>query len=184
MPSPTLVVVSGPAGVGKTTFAHNIALLIGCPAICRDEIKEGMVHATPGFEPAVSDPLTMRTLGVFFDVLRMLLEAGVTVVAEAAFQDKVWRPRLEPLTDLCELRIVHLTVDPAIAHQRRVRRLTEVSTRKAHADVSSLQDSSANGAPSHDWFVPVSMPVPSLTVDTTDGYNPSLQDVVAFVDRR
>jgi predicted kinase len=173
---PTLVVVSGPGGVGKTTFAHKIAQVIGCPAICRDEIKEGMVHATPGFQPAVSDPLTMRTLGVFFDVLRLLLEAGVTVVAEAAFQDKVWRPRLEPLTGLCELRIVHLTVDPAVAYERRVRRLADVPTRKAHADVSALQDPGA--------FVRVDLPVPSITVDTTNGYHPSLQEIAAFVDRR
>lgn len=174
---PTLIVVSGPAGVGKTTFAHKIAQVIGCPAICRDEIKEGMVHATPGFRPAVSDPLTMRTLGVFFDVLRLLLEAGVTVVAEAAFQDKIWRPRLEPLTGLCELRIVHLTVDPRIAHERKVRRLAEVPTRKAHADTS------AQALPGPGEFVSVDMPVPSITVDTADGYRPSLQEIEAFVSR-
>jgi predicted ABC-type ATPase len=50
-PVPTLVVVSGPAGAGKTTLAHEIARAVGCPAICRDEIKEGMAHRTPGFVP-------------------------------------------------------------------------------------------------------------------------------------
>jgi adenylate kinase family enzyme len=43
--------VSGPAGSGKTTLAHRLAATIGCPALCRDEIKEGMVAATPGFVP-------------------------------------------------------------------------------------------------------------------------------------
>jgi hypothetical protein len=67
--------------------------VIGCPAICRDEIKEGMVHATPGsFVPGPGDDLTARTLPVFFGVLEMLLRAGVTTVAEAAFQDRIWRP--------------------------------------------------------------------------------------------
>jgi len=46
---PTLVVVSGPPGTGKTTLAHKIAKAVGCPAVCRDEIKEGMMHAAPGF---------------------------------------------------------------------------------------------------------------------------------------
>jgi adenylate kinase family enzyme len=46
---PALIVISGPMGSGKTTLAHKIAESVGCPAICRDEIKEGMVHATPGF---------------------------------------------------------------------------------------------------------------------------------------
>ena len=46
-----LVVVSGPMGSGKTTLAHRLAGSVGCPAICRDEIKEGMVHTAPGSWP-------------------------------------------------------------------------------------------------------------------------------------
>ena len=88
---PTLVVVSGPAGSGKTTLAHTIARAVGCPAICRDEIKEGMVHTAPGFVAGPGDEMTARTLPVFFAVLELLLTAGVTTVAEAAFQDKVSR---------------------------------------------------------------------------------------------
>ena len=54
-----------------------------------------MVHAHRGeFEAASGDPLTQRTFPLFFDVLRLLLEGGVTVVAEAAFQDRLWREGL------------------------------------------------------------------------------------------
>jgi predicted kinase len=101
---PALVVVSGPAGPGKTTLAREIARAAGCPAVSRDEIKEGMALAAPGFTPGEGDELTVRALPVFFGVLRLLLEAGVTTVAEAAFQDRVWRPRLEPLA---AIRVVH-----------------------------------------------------------------------------
>lgn len=179
---PALIVVSGPPGVGKTTFAHKLARIVGCPAICRDEIKEGMVHANPGYQPTANDPLNLRTLRTFFDSLQLLLRAGVTVVAESAFQDKLWRPGLEPLLDLCAMRIVHLEADPGVVFERKRRRLEQDPTRMAHADVSALQDEAALAAPSHDWFVPVSLPVPTLTVDTTDGYNPTLQEVAAFVD--
>jgi hypothetical protein len=66
--SPTLVVVSGSPGSGKTTLGHKIALAVRYPAICRDEIKEGMVHASWGFVPGPVDELTMRTLPTFFGV--------------------------------------------------------------------------------------------------------------------
>src|SRR5580693_7710297 len=131
---PVLVVVSGPAGSGKTTLAHEIARAIGCPAICRDEIKEGMVHNTPEFVAARGDELTMRTLPVFFGVLDLLIRAGVTTVAEAAFQDRVWRPRLEPFQGLARIRIVHCATDPEVAVRRILRRRTEDGTRRAHAD--------------------------------------------------
>jgi hypothetical protein len=42
-------------------------------------------------------------------------QGGVTTVAEAAFQDHVWRPRLEPLLDLAQLRIVHCIVDAGLS---------------------------------------------------------------------
>jgi predicted kinase len=200
---PTLVVVSGPpGGYGKTTLAHEIARAVCCPAICRDEIKEGMVHAAAaGLEPAPADPqtsadagtpadphtpagprapadpLTPKTFTVFFDVLALLLGSGTTVVAEAAFQGPVWRPGLERLAKLAEVRIVRCMVDPATANERNARRAAQ-NPRRARAHPATP------GPPrtAHP-FEPITMGAPSINVDTTDAYDPGLADIVAFVDR-
>jgi predicted kinase len=178
---PTLIVVSGPPGSGKTTLAHKVAGAIGCPAICRDEIKEGMVHAAPRFVPGPGDPLTMRTLDTFFDVLRLLVSRGTTVVAEAAFQDRVWRPALESLADLASLRIVRCAVAADAAQARITRRANENPLRKAHEDGHRLQDADS-WRRSHESFIPISLPVPTIDVDTTDGYDPGLPEIVALVN--
>ncbi|GAA3456246.1 AAA family ATPase [Dactylosporangium matsuzakiense] len=176
---PTLVVVSGPPGAGKTTLAHRLARRIGCPAICRDEIKEGMVHAAGEFVAGPSDPLTMRTLPVFFQVLELLLRAGVTTVAEAAFQDRVWRPHLQPLADLATIRVVHCRVTAETARARIRKRREDDPTRRAHGD-SPRSDSEAH-ASTHNGFDRVRLDVPQLEVDTTADYRPTLDEIAAFV---
>jgi predicted kinase len=170
---PTLLVVSGPPGAGKTTLAHAIARGVGCPALCRDEIREGMAHAgTP-------DPALLRTLDAFFGAVELLLRAGVTVVAEAAFQDRVWRPRLEPLAGWATLRVVRCVVAGDVARQRIARRLAEQAGRAAHGDRDLLRTIDGGTLSLDDWE-PISLPVPTLAVATCDGYDPGLPAVLRF----
>ncbi|HEY3509540.1 MULTISPECIES: AAA family ATPase [Kribbella] len=175
---PMLVVVSGPPGTGKTTLAHRIAAAIGCPAICRDEIKEGMAHATPGFVPGPGDPLTMRTLSTFFDVIGLLVGRGTTVVAEAAFQDRLWNPGLSPLLGRADIRIVHCTTSAEVALERIIARTASDPRRAAHEDAKIGADARVR---THNAFQSVDLPVPAITVDTST--EPSLDQIMAFLSR-
>ena len=88
---PVIAIVSGPPGSGKSTLAHALATDLGVPAIIRDEVKQGMVAGTAPTGDAGFEDLNIPVLHTFFDVLTVLARAGVSAVAEAAFQDKLWR---------------------------------------------------------------------------------------------
>jgi predicted kinase len=173
---PTLIIVSGPGGSGKTTLARQLAATVGCPALCRDEIKGGMVASYPGFVPAPSDHLTERTYHVFFEAIALFLKAEVTLVAEAAFQHTLWWRGLEPLTDLAMLKIVRCQAPAELTRQRALTRMAAEPTRAAHADTEhfSVQQN----------FDFIHLDAPTLDVDTSDGLRPSLEKITAFCRRR
>ena len=95
------------------------------------------------------------TYSLFAEIVTRLARAGATLIAEAAFQDHNWRP----LLDLGPTRIVR-----CVSAQQRVVR------RAAHpGEPISIAD-----------WVPIDSPAPALIVDTTDGYSPGLEEIVAF----
>jgi predicted kinase len=178
MPKATLVVVSGPFRSGTREVAHALGERMPCPVICRDEIKEGMVHAS-GTGPAAGDDLNQPTLRVFFEALRLMVMAEVTVVAEANFQDRVWRSGLEPLADLARLRIVQCHVDPAIARDRR-EAAAEAGSGRFHARI--IGDTVEDWEESFAAFERLSLAAPSADVETSHGFAPEIAEILRFVN--
>jgi predicted kinase len=172
MRQPALIVVAGRPGAGKTTLAHALARAVRCPAVCRDEIKEGLVcTAGDGGEPG---DLQRRATDVFFDALALLLGRGVTVVAEAAFQGRVWAPRLEPLRAIARVRVVLCEVDAELGRERQVARgLGDPARARFHPERAGDDREIAS-------YDPPLLDLPTLRVDTSDGYRPGFETIVEF----
>jgi len=164
---PLLIIVSGQPGSGKSTLAHRLAGALGVPAICRDELRESL-------DPDIPDP-DLHVYHVFFSALDLLLGSGVSVLAEAAYQDKLWRPELEKID--AELRIIRCAADPAVVRRRFVDRAADGP---AHHDAKLVAEIDAGRYPRPGW-TPISVAAPTLDVDTTDGYRPALAEIISFV---
>lgn len=179
---PKLIVVTGRPGAGKTTLAHTLARMIRCPALIRDELKEGFVIADHDLPPTAN--ANWLVTNTFFQAIELLLRNGITFVAEAAFQHHVWQPKLEPLQAMAHIRIVVCAVEPSLARARFIQRgLDDPERARFHGDpvVQWAPDANAVSPTSYD---PPHLAVPTLTVDTSNGYHPTLETIVAFVMQR
>ncbi|MCU1464087.1 MAG: hypothetical protein JWM72_15 [Actinomycetia bacterium] len=139
-----------------------------------------MAHTAGNYKPEVADDLALRASSTFFEALRFLIERGVTVIAEAAFQDHVWTPNLVPLTLVAEIRVIQCHTDPDTATDRIAER---AATRQAHPDRvlrAALQQDDGYFS----GFRRVVIDAPTLDVDTTNGYMPTLDEIVAFAQAR
>ena len=181
---PTLIVVSGPPASGKTTLARALAHALHCPAICRDEIKEGFVRGTASesFVPQRGDAANRVSTETFFDVVELMLQRGVALVAEAAFQHYRWAPRLTAFGELANVRVINCVADDAIARQRRRQRWNnEPWRRRFHADPDPEQlECWEQHAVDPPRYEPIRLNLPMLIVDTSDGYRPEFEDLVTF----
>lgn len=183
MSVPLLIVVTGRPGSGKTTLAHTLARTIRCPAVCRDEIKEGWVNTF--HTPAAShEQANRRVYDIFFQSIELLLRGGITLVAEAAFQHALWRPKLEPLQAIAQIRFVICSIDPALARARYMQRgQLDPERERYHGDWAVWAAKAGQELPIN-TYNPPQLPVPTLMVDTSEGYCPQLETIVAFAMQR
>jgi|SoiMetStandDraft_2_1073263.scaffolds.fasta_scaffold38078_2 hypothetical protein len=181
MHTPTLIVVTGRPGSGKTTLAYALARAIRCPALCRDEFKEGLVHTCGGrVTPEDHGRLNGHVYHTFFGAVELLLRDGITLVAEAAFQHKLWVPKLQPLQAIAQMRLIVCAIDPLLAHTRFLQRGVADPEREGYHGRGWIQPHPDDPALTIRPYEPPRLAVPSLIVDTSDGYTPSLERIKAF----
>lgn len=172
---PSLIIVAGRPGAGKSTLARKLAQSIHCPLISRDEIKEGVVNTT-GDKGEPGGKLAHDVYDTFFETIEFLLGRNVTLVAEAAFQHKRWAPKLELLKDLAHIRLVLCKIDPQLAYERaQARSEANPSWDTFHNKI--LEQGTGKEYPHYD---PPRLDLLLFEVDTSEQYQPTYDKVLAF----
>ena len=173
--APCLLLVSGEPGSGKTSLSLALAAATGMYRVSKAEIARAL-DVTDHEDPS-NHACAWAT---YWTVLEALVNAGVSVIADQTTWrgqcDVIIRARLMPRA---LVRNVHCRT--AAAERRWLDHLSRAGERSA-VDVAALRD---RMRPRRAQFVePLELGQPLLCIDTTDGYLPGLEDIVAFACAR
>jgi predicted kinase len=181
---PNLIVVTGRPASGKTTLAHALAKSVRCPVISRDEIKEGIVNTIENSGTTAIDDLNGYVYHVFFETIALLVGKSITLVIEAAFQHQLWAPKLEPLKKVARIRLIVCSLHSQLAYSRYVQRGLQDPDRAGFHDDWAAQTAKEGVEYLNRSYQPPEMDVPTLAVDTSNGYQPLFEEIVSFAIKR
>lgn len=176
---PKCIIIAGQPGSGKTTLAKKLGERLWMPVISRDEIKEGYVNTYS----LSHDQLPPDTNGIvtelFFAIVSQYLAGSISVVIEAAFQHRVWEPRIPKILELSTTMFVLCSVDDAVAARRHFQRDLENPRREFyHGDKRVAHYRKTGEMSPPDSYTAPSFNVPTIQVSTDGEYIPCIDEIV------
>lgn len=179
---PTLIVVSGLMGSGKTTLATALANRLGSDLLSTDSIRRELLGASPSpaaFNEGHYAPTLRRR--VYREMLRragMLLRQGVSLVLDGAFLKTAKRDAARELAESSDAvsLLVHCTCAPQTALERIASRAAAGGAlSEARSDLYNSQRLAEE---------PYERSANTIEVDTTAAVRMQEIDILAHVRRR
>lgn len=184
---PLLVLVTGKPGSGKSTLALELgrAEYLGLPVLSRDTIKSGMVETWAFAQPAASrtvietdalrSVLVPSSFELFYHTIASWLQAGTSLIAEYGF-DRRTEPALATIMGLAKPVVLHCEAPDELCHHRFIRR--EQRDGKIRPDrLAAISARIATGNDPWTQFEPLTLPLPTIRVNTAAEYKPTLAEI-------
>lgn len=147
------------------------------PCLHKDAIKESLWESLGPTDIESSRRLGYAAIQLLNVLAGELLSAGSSVVVEANFRAGLSEGLLLPLVAKSRAFLIHCHVPAPLALQRYRDRVGSADRHPAHHDLEVLE---TLAAVLPEYVEPLRLPIPVLAVDTSDGYRPSLAEIVAF----
>jgi diadenosine tetraphosphate (Ap4A) HIT family hydrolase/predicted kinase len=169
-----LVIVGGAPATGKTTLARTLGATLGLPVFTKDDFKEAIATPFATGDLAWSRQIGSAAYTVLFTVAERILAAGQGLVLESNYRRGMSEPPLRALARIAPTVVVVCRAPDALRRKRYEERAG--ARHRVHIESAILAEWVSDDASS---FIDIASP--RLIVDTTDGYSPTLEEIVSFV---
>ena len=111
--------------------------------------------------------------------MNQYLGGHISVVIEAAFQHKVWEPRMPKILELAAPLIVSCSADGAVAARRHLQRGLENPNREFyHGDKRVAQYRKTGKISPSDSYTAPKFNIPTIQVSTDGEYIPCIDEII------
>jgi predicted kinase len=176
---PILVIVGGASGSGKTTLARRLGSDLCLPVISRDDLKEVLLDNFEVPDRATSQALGKTSYVLLFRIVEELVAGGASLILESNFSRGQSERELAPLVTQSSAILVHCETSREVIERRVADRKDRADRHPGHFDHVALPEVLTDLAAG--LFEPLTLDIPVLRVETTDGYSPSLAEIEALI---
>lgn len=170
---PLLVLISGAPGAGKTTLAKQLAKHMGLYHVERDALKLGIEYTS---RTAPKDR-KHTVVPIYFELIFQLLKLRVSTIADGSHYKGESEADLKPYGEVAQVFNIHCKAHNH--HERFNQRQSAEAEHQPKWLTPHMVDTNSVYARTSE---PLEHGYQTLEVDTSDGYDPSIETIIAWIE--
>lgn len=134
MSKPVLIIVNGPAGVGKTTLARKLAEHFTFPLLTKDDIKESLFDTLGWKDREWSKKVGAASFAILHREIILFLAGGQSLITETVFRKQHDKKKFQEYENTARILELSLFCDGTVLVERFKQRSEDEDRHPGHRD--------------------------------------------------